>query len=211
MWAPALNAQMLNGQLLPQGCNDPRLVHAFSAIPRENFTTPQDKPFAYVDAPVAMGEKRFMLSPVMQNHLIMAARIQPHERVLDVACGTGYTTALLSFLCTTVTGLESDKTLASQAKKNLQTLDIQNAQIICDDFNHPQGTYDVIILEGSLETAPATLLNQLTPTGRLVMYQHGTMGPWSRLTLCTRTHTQTLTEGGAPHLDALFGKTLSCN
>ena len=47
--------------------------------------------------------------------LIQAAGIAETDRVLDVGCATGYSTALLAQLAGSVVGLEEDASLARQA------------------------------------------------------------------------------------------------
>ena len=58
---------------------------------------------------------RRLLKPMVLAKLIQAAGIAETDRVLDVGCATGYSTALLAHLAGSVVGLEEDAALARQA------------------------------------------------------------------------------------------------
>ncbi len=92
-------------------------------------------------------------------------------RVLDIGCGSGYSTALLSRFAGVVVGLEENEALADKANENLQNLDIENGAVIKGPMNlgcARQGPYQVILLGGAVEVIPQALLDQLAEGGRLV-------------------------------------------
>jgi len=62
---------------------------------------------AYGDAHVEVDEGRVMLRPRDFAKLVDAADIRPSDVVLDVACGRGYSTAIMARLADTVVGLET--------------------------------------------------------------------------------------------------------
>ena len=93
------------------------------------------------------------------------------ERVLDIGCGTGYSAAALASLCASVVALESDATLAAQAKANLAALGIANARVVTSPLESgyaADAPYDVILIDGAVESIPASLFGQLKEGGRLV-------------------------------------------
>ena len=57
--------------------------------------------------------------------LIQAAELEATDRVLDVGCATGYSTAVLAHLASSVVGLEEDAALARQAAAALAVAGIQ--------------------------------------------------------------------------------------
>ena len=92
------------------------------AVPRERFVLPGREELAYSDQelPVSEGaERRFMLTPMVLARMIQALEIDAGDKVLDVACGRGYSSAILSKLGAHVTALESDSALAEAARKAL--------------------------------------------------------------------------------------------
>ena len=62
--------------------------------------------------------------------LIQAAEIGRQDRVLDVACATGYSSAVLARLARSVVALEEDATLARHARENLAALGAANAEVV---------------------------------------------------------------------------------
>ena len=103
--------------------------------------------------------------------LIQAAEIGPQDRVLDVGCATGYSSALLARLARQVTALEEDATLARHARENLAAVGAANAEVVSGPLTGgwPAGApYDVILVDGAAEVVPERLLRQLAEGGRLV-------------------------------------------
>jgi protein-L-isoaspartate(D-aspartate) O-methyltransferase len=98
--------------------------------------------------------------------------LKPNDRVLEIGSGSGYVTALLSLLVKKVTGLELEKELADKSKKVLQKLKIDNVDILCKDGyggHKPRAPYDAIILSAAPEALPEDLLDQLKPSGKLIL------------------------------------------
>lgn len=168
---------MVDCQIRTSDVTDPQLVDAFLQVPREEFVPAGRKALAYIDAEVALGEGRFMPAPAAFARLVQAASIAPADVVLDIGCGAGYSTAILSRLCASVVALEQDRTLADAASRRLGELGYDNAAVVEGPLNlgYPQeGPYDVIVLNGSIETMPDAILAQLKNGGRLVAVEgHG--------------------------------------
>jgi protein-L-isoaspartate(D-aspartate) O-methyltransferase len=111
-----------------------------------------------------------MLKPMVLAKLIQAAGIDETDRVLDVGCGTGYSTAVLARLAASVIGLEEDAALARTATDALAAAHVENARIVTAPLVRGcagEGPYDLILLQGSTEIVPAALLEQLKSDGQL--------------------------------------------
>ena len=90
---------------------------------------------------------------------------------LDIGCGTGYSTAVLGKLCSTVVALESDADLAAKAVQTLAGLGIDNAAVVegrLDRGYAEQAPYDVILLNGAVPRISPVISGQLAEGGRLV-------------------------------------------
>jgi len=165
---------MVDGQVRTADVTDLRLLAAMLELPRERFF-PEDKvSLAYLDLDVPVSGPglpiRRLLKPMVLARMIQAANVAESDRVLDVACATGYSTALLARLAGTVVGLEEDKILAGQAAATLAVLGMENAKVVVGPLTRGwpgEGPYDVILLQGSTEVVPAALLDQLKEGGRL--------------------------------------------
>jgi protein-L-isoaspartate(D-aspartate) O-methyltransferase len=178
---PLARQNMINNQIRPQRVRDLRLLKAFTEIDRTLFLLPSLQPIAYSDRDLIYHQQRFLMAPMIFAQLVESAHIQPHHRVLVVGCGTGYSLAILSFLCANVTGLESISALAQQAQQNINSLNILNVTIA----NGPliDGTpealpYDVILIEGAVYDIPSSLTKQLKNGGCLVTIKRNTQNPY---------------------------------
>jgi protein-L-isoaspartate(D-aspartate) O-methyltransferase len=170
---------MVQGQVRINDVTEPRLTSAMLEVPREQFLPPALAELAYLDrdlpvtAPDAGGE-RYLLKPLVLAKLIQSAEIEPRDRVLDVACATGYGTALLARLAGSVVALEQHVELARAAQRNLAACSLGNITVVQGPLTEGwpgQAPYDVILLEGRCEIAPDRVLSQLADGGRLVCVQ----------------------------------------
>lgn len=162
-------ATMVASQLRPNDVTDARIRDAMLTIPRERFVPPSAVPVAYAEDCIPLGDARVLLDPRALGKLLQLAAIGPDDAVLDVGCGTGYSTAVLSLLAARVVALEVDPALAATAEKNLRSL-APNATIVCGPLAAgcpDRGPFDVIFLNGAIEVEPSTLLSQLKDGGRL--------------------------------------------
>jgi protein-L-isoaspartate(D-aspartate) O-methyltransferase len=173
---------MVDGQVRTADVTDLRLLAAMLQLPRERFFPDDKTALAYLDLDVAVSAPgrpvRRLLKPMVLAKLLNAAAIVPTDRVLDVGCATGYSTALLAHLGDSVIGLEEDASLARQAADAMSSTGLSTAKIVTGPLSRgcaAQGPYDVIVLEGSVEVVPAELLDQLKSGGRLVCV-HGRGG-----------------------------------
>ena len=90
---------------------------------------------------------------------------------LDLGCGSGYATAILSRLVATVVALEDDPALAEAANQTLDSLEIDNAVVVEGRLaaGYPkQAPYNIILLGGAVAEIPAAIADQLAEDGRLV-------------------------------------------
>jgi protein-L-isoaspartate(D-aspartate) O-methyltransferase len=171
----AARRMMVDGQVRTADVTDRRLLAAMLETPRERFV-PEDKAsLAYLDLDVGVSAPgraaRHVLKPMVLAKLIHAAEIGEADRVLDLGCATGYSTALLARLAAQAVGLEQDEHLARHAAAALSEAGLANAKIVTGplvDGWRPDAPYDAIVLQGATEIAPAALAGQLKEGGRLV-------------------------------------------
>lgn len=170
-----LRTKMVDGQLRTTDVNDPAILEAMFAVPREAFVDEKRRALAYIDedieiAPPRPGSAaRYLMEPSPFGKLVQLAEITPTDRVLDVGAGTGYSSAVLARLAASVVALESDPELAERARALLA--DTANVTVVAgrlEDGHAGGAPYDVILIEGAAERLPDTLLAQLGEGGRLV-------------------------------------------
>lgn len=169
-------AKMIESQLRPNGITDDRLIAAMAAVPRELFVPQNRRYLAYMDEHIELGSvqpggnSRCLLEPMTFARLVQLLALEADDKVLDVGCGTGYSSAILSMLAKTVIGLESDAELAGQAAANLAKLGSVNAKVVKGELSPghlSDAPYDAICINGRVPEPPLPLLAQLKERGRL--------------------------------------------
>ena len=85
----AARQAMVDSQLRPQGVNDPSVIAAMSLVPRERFVPDDQKPLAYVDRSIPLGEGRALPAAAVLGLLLTALAPIRGERALVVGAGTG--------------------------------------------------------------------------------------------------------------------------
>lgn len=162
---------MVKSQILPQRITNKLLVEIISDIPRHIFVPEDKQGIACIDGKIMVGTSRYMLPPMIFAKMLEELDLQGNETVLDIACGTGYSSAILSKLCKKVTAVESNSELASKAHMNFNKLGIKNI-IIIDNIlaeGHQEGQpYEAIVINGAVKEVPKALFDQLNENGKLV-------------------------------------------
>jgi protein-L-isoaspartate(D-aspartate) O-methyltransferase len=173
----AARRTMVDGQVRTSDVTDLRIIGAMLEIPRERFVPEMQSALAYLDRDIEVTpgkrekDARCLLKPMVLAKLIQAAEVRKMDRVLDVGCATGYSSALLARLAASVVALEEDGALAQAAGQNLKSLGVMNVSVVTGPLNEgwQAGTpFDVIVLNGAAENIPKALSRQLKEGGRLV-------------------------------------------
>ncbi len=176
----AARQHMINSQIRTSDVTDADILAAFRAIPRENFVPAGQRALAYSDVHIKTSEGRHIIRPRDFSKMLDAADIKPTDIVLDIACGRGYSTAVLAGIADTVVGLEDDEERIDKASEHLLSLEITNAAIVKGDLKsgaREHGPFDVIFVNGAVNKVPKTWLDQLANNGRLVaVVQNGPIG-----------------------------------
>ena len=170
-----LRTKMVDNQIRTTDVTDLRVIDAFLTVPREFFVPANRQVLAYIDEDQLLeGEgsaPRYLMEPSPFAKLIQLAKVNKNDVVLDIGCGTGYSSAILSELAGSVIGLESDSSLSAIAAARLQELGHDNVVIVSGDLKagYPsEAPYDVIFIEGAVDFVPEVLFNQLKEGGRLI-------------------------------------------
>lgn len=185
---------MVEQQIRPWNVLDTSILELLSVVKREDFVPAAYQSLAFADMEIPLGHGQCMLAPRLEARMLQDLAIQPHETVLEIGAGSGYMAALMANRAHRVVSLEIVPELAVMARKNLRNAGIHNAEVRQADgaaATPAEGTYDAIVLSGSVTEVPQALLNLLKVGGRLVAIVGDE--PVMRATFVTRTSTANFT------------------
>jgi protein-L-isoaspartate(D-aspartate) O-methyltransferase len=159
-------------QLRSQGISDLAVLRAFGEVPRHLFVPDALLRSAYEDRALPIGRGQTISQPSTQARFLEALALQGRERVLEIGTGSGYQTALLTYLAATVVSVERLPDLADRARRALAAAGTVNVTVVVGDGSlgwRPLAPYDAIIVSAVSPAAPAPLIDQLAQDGRLVV------------------------------------------
>ena len=165
----AMRRAMVASQLRTTGVNDPRVIAAMGAVPRERFVPEDRRASAYADLVVPLGGGRALNPPMALGRLLTEARLDGSERTLVVGAATGYSAAVLARLVGSVVALEEDARLAAAAREALAGT---GAHVVKGPLvkGHAAGApYDFILIDGAVERVPEALIGQVADGGRIAL------------------------------------------
>ena len=154
------------------GINDVFVLDAFRRVPRHLFVDPAVADSAYSDVTLPLGHQQTLSQPSVVAWMLELMRGGRHlNRVLEVGAGSGFQTALLGHLSKQVFAIERIAPLATESRRRLDDLEMENVVIIHRDglLGWPEfAPFDGIILAACPEAVPDALFDQLAEGGRLI-------------------------------------------
>lgn len=155
---------MIDSQLRVSGVNDPAVLAAMDAVPREDFVPAERRAVAYADRAIPLGNGRVLAPALTHGQMLVEARPAADDKVLVIGGGTGYLAAVVAPLVGSVTVVESDAALAGAAPARAGTW-VAGPLAKGAAKGAP---YSLILIDGAVEQLPADLAKQLADDGRVV-------------------------------------------
>ncbi|MCG8494120.1 MAG: protein-L-isoaspartate O-methyltransferase [Sneathiellales bacterium] len=162
---------MVLSQLRPNNVTSDRVADAMNTVPREEFVPKSLRGVAYMDEDLKVCEDRYLIEPRVFGRMLQSAKVTSSDVVLDVAVGTGYSSAVLGELAQAVVAIENDAALVEKATETLTGLEVGNVAVVEGELtagNAKQGPFNVIHINGAIDEVPAALIEQLADGGRLI-------------------------------------------
>lgn len=163
---------MVEQQIRPWNVMDERVLQAVEDTPRHHFVAESQQTLAYMDLALPIGEGQSMMEPRLEARIVQSLDLQKNETVLEIGTGSGYLTALLCKLGTSVRSIELHEGLMEKAKERLTREGIGNFILESGDalserwgFN---SNYDVVVLTGAVTRVPERLKDIVNTGGRLL-------------------------------------------
>ena len=152
-----------------------RVDEAFRKMSREDFLPINVKDSADLDVPLPIGFGQTNSQPSTVRMMLEWLNVQQGQKVLDVGYGSGWTTALLSYIVGEngeIIAVERVPELVELGRQNCQKLNIKNAKFYKADEKigyEKQAPYDRILVSASADNLPDSLVLQLANNGKMVI------------------------------------------
>ncbi|PKP74323.1 MAG: protein-L-isoaspartate O-methyltransferase [Alphaproteobacteria bacterium HGW-Alphaproteobacteria-6] len=175
----ARRTMMVDTQVRPSDVTKFPIIEAMLAVPRESFVPGARREAAYAGDNLDIGG-RVLLEPRTLAKMLDALDIQPHDLVLDIGCGLGYSSAVIARMAEAVVALEDDADRAAQAEARLAQEGVDTVAMVVGPLAGgaaKHGPYDVIVVEGAAEELPEAIAAQLSEGGRIgCLFAQGALG-----------------------------------
>ncbi len=151
---------------------------AFLLAPREEFVLPADRQNAYVGHYLDIGFGVTITPPGVVGRMTSALGVRPGDKVLEVGTGSGYQSAVLSYLTDRLWSIEIIPELAARTRGVYDALIGKGyreyAAITARNGDGYYGweemaPFNKIIVTCGIDHIPPPLLQQLTPGGIMVI------------------------------------------
>ncbi len=156
----------------------PAEKRAFLLTPRQEFVRPEDKDQAYVGHYIDIGFGVTITPPGTMGRMTSALQLRNGEKVLEIGTGSGYQSALLTYLTPNVHTIEIIPELAARTRGVYDRLigagyreygDIATRS--ADGYYgwEEAAPFDKIIVTCGIDHIPPPLLQQMRPDGIMVI------------------------------------------
>ena len=162
---------MVENQIRANKVTSLNVINAFLDVPREKFVPDALQEISYVDEDIQLSRNRFMMKPMILARLFQSLSLKGNENILHVGSNTGYGSAILSRMCSSVISLESDKKLFETSIHTFSNMGFDNVVPLHGSMENgveKEAPFDIIFIEGSIETEPKSLFSQLNENGKLI-------------------------------------------
>ncbi len=164
-------------ELRTRGQTEAALPNAFERLPRALFVQgfPPERLYSAVCLPIACGEEA--TDPFSIARHLALLDLRPGQRVLEIGLGSGFQAAIMVRLGASVLSYERYRSLIRQAEQAFRKSGVGSVTPMLGDGLAKldrSDSFDRIIINGSLDSLPAHLLERLNPNGIAIGHrQHG--------------------------------------
>ena len=163
---------MVAQQLCARGIKDRQVLAAMGRVPREEFVPPDQRPYAYEDRPLPIGQEQTISQPYIVALMTELLQVRRGQKVLEIGTGSGYQAAILGELTPEVYTIEILPDLARKAEATLKRLGYHTVNVRTGDGYQgwtEHAPFDAIIVTCAPENVPQRLTQQLREGGRMVI------------------------------------------
>ena len=159
-------------KLQRDGIEDERVLKVILKTPRHEFVPPAQKPHAYVDSALPIGEDQTISQPYIVAFMTWKLKPRKTDVVLEIGTGSGYQAAVLAPLVKHVYTIEIIESLGESAKERLKEMGYENITVrIGDGYKGwpEHAPFDKIIVTCAPTKPPQPLVDQLKEGGTMII------------------------------------------
>jgi protein-L-isoaspartate(D-aspartate) O-methyltransferase len=159
-------------ELRQAGITDTDILAAVEKSPREMFVPSTFSDRAYDAMALPIGHGQTISQPVVVARMIVALDLNDRIKVLEIGSGSGYQTAILSYLCRRVYAIERHRDLLRDAQARLDALKRYNVTAVVGDGMKgwpDQAPFERIIVSAAATVMPDALVEQLSDGGLMII------------------------------------------
>jgi protein-L-isoaspartate(D-aspartate) O-methyltransferase len=161
--------QMIDQQVRAWTVLESSVLEVLTTTPRELFVPQDYESLAFADMEIPLGHDQSMMTPTVEGRVLQALELDGSESVLEIGTGSGFLTACLASLCSSVTSIDIFEDFVDRAAGLLGNSEVENVTLMTMDATQelPDERFDAIAVTGSIERLDQRFVDALLPGGRL--------------------------------------------
>lgn len=168
------NSELVNHLINKNVLYSSNIIDAFEHVDRADFVAYADATEIYEDCPLPIGFGQTISQPTTVAMMLEMLGAKKGDNVLDIGSGSGWTTALLSYIVGeegSVTGVERIDELIEFGNKNLQKYSFKNSKIVPaqDTLGIKSKKFERILVSATADEFPVELSEQLNISGKIII------------------------------------------
>ena len=164
--------KLMVSKLESLGINNKNILNAFNNVPRHLFMDPGLISHSYKNMAFPIDSGQTISQPYTVAFQTELIKCKPGDKVLEIGTGSGYQTAILSYLDFDVYTIERDIRLFKKSSLLLKNLSIKiKKKHFGDGYLGivDSAPFDAIIVTAAAKKIPKNLMEQLKVGGRMVI------------------------------------------
>jgi len=149
------------------------LQNIFTLVDRKLFTPTHAKHFANGMEAINIGHDRWLPSPITVAKVVKHLEVKSSDNILEIGCGSGYTTAILANMCKDIYTLDCQQTILEEAQQKFSHLKLENVHPILTKFKKdwlPKMMFHKIVFSMSVKKVENIYFDMLEENGIIIVH-----------------------------------------